>query len=138
MISDISQPGSAELPLRGVPLPTSSDESNSTSQYEYSEGMILNHVDSAALAAACQEELDSPKDRELQGNGKSGGTDSPAIEESTEARLERLGRQRPEVFGSIWAEIGFVFSISMSQVLSVSISNFFRIAPLTPLGILRV
>jgi hypothetical protein len=45
--------------------------------------------------------------------------DAPAIEESTEARLERLGRQRPEVFGSIWAEIVFVFSISMSQVLTV-------------------
>lgn len=47
------------------------------------------------------------------------GEDSPAIEESTEARLERLGRQRPEVFDSIWAEIGFIFSISMSQVLTV-------------------
>lgn len=47
------------------------------------------------------------------------GGDYPAIEESTEAMLERLGRQRPEVFGSIWAEIGFVFSISMSQVLTV-------------------
>lgn len=49
--------------------------------------------------------------------------DAPAIEESTEARLERLGRQRPEVFGSIWAEIVFVFSISMSQVLTVCISR---------------
>ena len=45
--------------------------------------------------------------------------DAPAIEELAEARLERLGRQRPEVFGSLWAEIGFVFSISMSQVLTV-------------------
>jgi hypothetical protein len=48
------------------------------------------------------------------------GVDSPKVEESIESRLERLGRQRPEVFESIWAEIGFVFSISMSQVLSVS------------------
>jgi hypothetical protein len=44
----------------------------------------------------------------------------PPIEESLEARLERLGRQRPDVFPNIWAEVGFVFSISMSQVLSVS------------------
>jgi hypothetical protein len=43
-----------------------------------------------------------------------------AIEESDQARLERLGRQRPEVFGSIWSEVGFIFSIAMSQVLSVS------------------
>ncbi len=47
--------------------------------------------------------------------------DSPAIEESIEARVERLGRQRPEAFDSIWAEIGFVFSIVMSQVLTVSV-----------------
>lgn len=42
------------------------------------------------------------------------------IEETAEARLERLGRQKPDAFRSVWSEIGFVFSISMSQVLSVS------------------
>ena len=47
-------------------------------------------------------------------------TTSPPVEESLEARLDRLGRQRPDAFSSIYAEIGFVFSISMSQVLSVS------------------
>lgn len=51
-------------------------------------------------------------------------SDYPAVEESTKARLERLGRQRPEVFDSIWSEIGFIFSISMSQVLSVSMSQY--------------
>ena len=45
--------------------------------------------------------------------------DALLIEESIEARLERLGRQRNMVFGSIWSEVGFVFSISMSQVLTV-------------------
>lgn len=42
------------------------------------------------------------------------------LEEAPDVRMERLGRQRPEVFKSLWAEIGFVFSISMSQVLTVS------------------
>lgn len=42
------------------------------------------------------------------------------VEESLDARLERLGRQRPEVFPNLLAEIGFVFSVCMSQVLSVS------------------
>lgn len=51
------------------------------------------------------------------------GTDSPALEESDAARIERLGRQRPDVFSSLWAEVGFVFSISMSQVLSVSVPH---------------
>ena len=50
----------------------------------------------------------------------SGQKDSPAVEESMEARIERLGRARPEVFDSLWSEIVFVFSISMSQVLTVS------------------
>lgn len=43
------------------------------------------------------------------------------LEETPEARIERLGRQRPEKFKTIWAEIGFVFSIVMSQVLTVSL-----------------
>lgn len=42
------------------------------------------------------------------------------IEEPLEARIERLGRQRPAVFHSIWKEIAFVFSINMSMLLSVS------------------
>lgn len=50
-------------------------------------------------------------------------SDQPTVdcssEESLDARIERLGRQRPDNFQSLWAEIGFVFSICMSQVLSV-------------------
>lgn len=41
------------------------------------------------------------------------------IEESIEARIERLGRQRPEIFPSLIAEIGFVFSVCMSQIFGV-------------------
>jgi hypothetical protein len=40
-------------------------------------------------------------------------------EESQAARIERLGRERPKEFKTIWAEIGFIFSIAMSQVLTV-------------------
>ncbi len=81
--------------------------------------MDFDQVNDTALAAAYQEEVASPRspgpfEKE---NSPHGG--SLAVDEPLEARLERLGRQRPEVFGSIWAEIGFVFSISMSQVLSV-------------------
>lgn len=41
-------------------------------------------------------------------------------DESVEARIERLGRERPKRFRTLWAEIGFVFSISMAQVITVS------------------
>jgi hypothetical protein len=45
------------------------------------------------------------------------------VEESMEARLERLGRQRPEIFPSLLAEIGFIFSVCMSQVFGVCSSS---------------
>ncbi|KAK6395371.1 hypothetical protein LTR65_000841 [Meristemomyces frigidus] len=38
--------------------------------------------------------------------------------ESEAARIERLGRQRPEGLTSFWKEAGFVFSIAMSQLLT--------------------
>ncbi|KAK5132938.1 hypothetical protein LTR08_008386 [Meristemomyces frigidus] len=38
--------------------------------------------------------------------------------QSEKARIERLGRQRPEKLRSLWKEIGFVFSITMSQLLT--------------------
>ncbi|POS86780.1 hypothetical protein EPUL_001371 [Erysiphe pulchra] len=52
------------------------------------------------------------------------------FEESLQSRLKRLGSQRPEVFSSLWAEIGFIFSISMSQILTeYFISGFTVILP---------
>jgi hypothetical protein len=40
-------------------------------------------------------------------------------DETQLARLERLGRARPDKFRSLWKEVGFCFSIVMSQVLTV-------------------
>jgi len=89
-----------------------------------SQDMVPDHVNEAALAAAYQLEITStptlvPQRKETE----QPGMESPAVEESAEAMLEGLGRQRPKVFDSAWAEIGFVFSISMSQVLSVGQSS---------------
>ncbi|KAG9244666.1 MFS multidrug transporter-like protein [Calycina marina] len=54
----------------------------------------------------------------------------PEVEESSQARLDRLGRQRPEAFDSLWSEIGFVFSIAMCQILAeVFVSGFTVILP---------
>jgi hypothetical protein len=39
--------------------------------------------------------------------------------EDSEARLERLGRERPPCFSSLWSELTFCFSIVMSQILAV-------------------
>ncbi|KAI7509074.1 putative MFS multidrug transporter [Hortaea werneckii] len=50
--------------------------------------------------------------------------------ESETARVERLGRQRPEKLGSMWKEIGFVFSIAMSQAMTeYFVSGFTVIVP---------
>ena len=52
------------------------------------------------------------------------------VEESLEARIERLGRERPPPFKTIWSEIAFVFSIIMSQLLTeYFVSGFTVILP---------
>lgn len=43
--------------------------------------------------------------------------------EPDHARLERLGRERPSNFKTLWAEIAFVYSISASQFMAVSGCN---------------
>ncbi|OQO11037.1 hypothetical protein B0A48_05292 [Cryoendolithus antarcticus] len=54
----------------------------------------------------------------------------PTAEESPTARIERLGRERPAVFTTAWKEIIFVFSISMSQLLTdFFVSGFTVILP---------
>lgn len=54
----------------------------------------------------------------------------PMEEESEEARLERLGRQRPPQFRSLWAEIGFCFAVVMSQLITeFFVSGFNVILP---------
>ena len=41
-------------------------------------------------------------------------------EESERERLERLGRERPPQFQSMWAEVLFVYSILASQFMAAS------------------
>lgn len=54
----------------------------------------------------------------------------PAVDESLQARIERLGRERPRIFTTRWSEIIFVFSISMSQFLTeYFVSGFTVILP---------
>lgn len=51
-------------------------------------------------------------------------------EESMQARIERLGRERPASFVNIWQEVAFVFSIMMSQIMTeYFISGFNVIIP---------
>jgi hypothetical protein len=42
-----------------------------------------------------------------------------SYEESLDAKIKRLGRERPRAFRSSWHEIGFIFSMAMSQILGV-------------------
>ena len=41
-------------------------------------------------------------------------------EESIEARIERLGRQRPDKFTTLWTEVGFCSSLLASMLMAVS------------------
>ncbi|WPH02289.1 Hypothetical protein R9X50_00515100 [Acrodontium crateriforme] len=51
-------------------------------------------------------------------------------EESLEKRIDRLGRERPPTFTTLWRETAFVFSITMSQFLTeYFVSGFTVILP---------
>ena len=53
------------------------------------------------------------------------------IEESLQARIERLGHDRPSTFTTRWSEISFAFSIIMSQFLTeYFVSGFTVILPI--------
>ncbi|KAF4556896.1 putative drug resistance protein [Elsinoe fawcettii] len=55
---------------------------------------------------------------------------TPGIEETEAERIDRLGRQRPEVFKSAFAEYGFVFAVIMSQFITeYFVSGFTVIIP---------
>jgi MFS family permease len=57
-------------------------------------------------------------------------TSKELVEESLDERVERLGRERPPGFTSLWHEIGLVFSITMSQFLTeFFVSGFVVILP---------
>lgn len=50
--------------------------------------------------------------------------------QSEKDRIERLGRQRPEGLSSAWKEFGFIFSVTMSQVLTEYwVSGFIILVP---------
>lgn len=69
---------------------------------------------SASIPYGPTNQLDS-KPHLLENQGQ-----KPDVEEPEKSRIERLGRQRPEVFRSIWAELGFCYSILASQFMTVS------------------
>ena len=61
----------------------------------------------------------SSKTEPASHTGPDGLPQEVAGEESERTRIERLGRERPPQFKSIWAELGFVYSIVASQLLAV-------------------
>lgn len=50
-----------------------------------------------------------------------------ASEETEEQKIERLGRERPPGFKNAWSEIGFVFAVAMSQILTEYFVSGFNI-----------
>ncbi|KFY36310.1 hypothetical protein V494_05106 [Pseudogymnoascus sp. VKM F-4513 (FW-928)] len=75
-------------------------------------------------------EPEQPSGADAHSSKEGDFVDETLEEESLEARIERLGRERPPVFKSLWAEVVFVFSISMSQVLSeYFVSGFTVVLP---------
>jgi MFS family permease len=74
---------------------------------------------------------------------KNGGIndDKPSHEiddETQKARIERLGRQRPEKFKSIYSELGFCYCIVMSQLLTEYFVSGFNVILPTVVKDLRI
>jgi hypothetical protein len=51
--------------------------------------------------------------------------------------VEKLGRQRPEVFKSIWAELGFGFAVFCSMLLAVRYNTHFSQSTFLDTDIIR-
>ncbi|KAL8822563.1 MAG: hypothetical protein Q9191_006703 [Dirinaria sp. TL-2023a] len=67
---------------------------------------------------------------ESESHARSKGVEGIAAEDGERARIERLGRERPQQFKSIWAEMAFVYSILASQILAeYFVSGFNVILP---------
>lgn len=102
---------------------TDMDDTEKTSVPDASQGPL--HLNYDALTTNGREAGDGIGREQSRGadsqEDNEGDLGGEAGEESMEARIERLGRERPQQFKSLWAEVVFVFSISMSQVLSVSL-----------------
>lgn len=62
---------------------------------------------------------------DIEANVEAKSTAGPAL--YTPSEIERLGRERPEVFTSIWIEIGFCFALLGSSVMSEYMASGFNI-----------
>ncbi|RMD40239.1 hypothetical protein DV735_g4893, partial [Chaetothyriales sp. CBS 134920] len=83
------------------------------------------------MAASIALELGNSGQNQEGSTAQSKVSASPTLEESMEARIQQLGRERPPAFDSIYAECAFVFSILMSQVLTeYFISGFTILIPI--------
>lgn len=97
----------------------------------------LSRVESLSgitATATIGDESDLPSDlphisspTEGSSSGRENEKDDPESEESLEARIERLGRERPPAFDSIWTEAPFVFSVLMGQILTEYFVSGFNI-----------
>ncbi|KFY49521.1 hypothetical protein V496_09942 [Pseudogymnoascus sp. VKM F-4515 (FW-2607)] len=102
--------------------------------------LCCNSIRSTADRSSTCDELGSEARR--NDDALDGRIDRPSNEaqeeEALERRIERLSRERPKQFKSLWAEVAFIFSIAMSQVLSeYFVSGFTVVLPIviTDLGI---
>lgn len=123
--------------------PTDMDDTEKKSPLDANPGPLYLNYDIPTTSGRGDDDgigREQPIGADIQ-DGKEGDLGDEALEEeSLEARIERLGRERPQEFKSLWAEIVFVFSISMSQVLSVSQVPKKKLSDmkLTVAGILRL
>lgn len=93
--------------------------------------MEAYHSHTGHITPTLKETLDAPiSSQPRQEFGDAAAATDAENHGSVQAQIERLGRERPLVFRSIWAEIAFVSSICVSQVITeYFVSGFTVILP---------
>jgi hypothetical protein len=74
----------------------------------------VNKRRETSLEAGVQNEKPDP-------NASAVGTESPPPFLLDKESLDRLGRERPDVFPNRWIELGFCFCLLSSELLAVSL-----------------
>lgn len=107
-----------------------------TSNAASGDGRLLKHITRLRSTSREQQAAASTQYSQSTVDGSSDAADK--IEtihkidegESLEARIDRLGRERPASFPTMWSEVAFIFSIMMSQIMTeYFVSGFNVIIP---------
>ena len=112
-----------------------------TSNASTVDGRLLKHVfhlRSKRLRTTSNQPKPNTSDSSCDTEAKTEPTLDIGREESLEARIERLGRERPASFPTMWSEVAFIFSVMMSQIMTEYFVSGFNVIIPTLINVLHI